>query len=81
MVYNVKARQIVERMASNHGIKSDHSIVKFSIKIENTQQKGKGFFKFNSQLLRDEEYVNQIKSLITTFESNDFKVLFWNNMR
>jgi hypothetical protein len=47
------------------GLKSDHSLVSLSLKIKNTQQKGRGFFKFNSSLLKDGTYVQEVKRLIT----------------
>ena len=52
------------------GIKSDHSLVYFELKIENTQKPGRGFFKFNSALLKDTVYVKKVKDIIKNFSNN-----------
>ena len=52
------------------GLKSDHSIVKFNLKVKNSQQKGRGFFKFNSTLLKDPLYVDEIKNIIKDSKNN-----------
>ena len=49
------------------GIRSDHSIVEIVLEIHNSQRKGKGFFKFNSALLKDNEYTNKINTMIDTY--------------
>ena len=58
LLYNLHDQKIVP------GIKSDHSIVKFSLKINDSLKRGRGFFKFNSQLLKDRDYVYKVKRLI-----------------
>ena len=49
------------------GMRSDHSIVELELNIHNTHQKGRGFFKFNAALLKDQVYVNEIKRIIQNF--------------
>ena len=44
------------------GIKSDHSLITF--KIKETQQRGRGFWKFNASLLKDMTFIDKIKRLI-----------------
>ena len=45
------------------GLQSDHSII--NLKINNSpQSRGKGFWKFNSSLLHDVTYVNNIKEIV-----------------
>ena len=44
------------------GNKSDHSLIKLSIEILNTQKRGPGYWKFNNKLLHNIEYINMIKS-------------------
>ena len=46
------------------GMRSDHSIIKISFKLKDTGSRGKGFWKFNSSLLRDEEYIERVKQII-----------------
>ena len=53
------------------GYRSDHSLVEWCLTI-NSQPKGPGTWKFNNSLLRDEEYCNQIKHLITE-TLNDYR--------
>lgn len=43
--------------------RSDHSSVVLSVKI-NEFKKGKGLWKFNTSLLKDREYVEEIKKCI-----------------
>ena len=46
------------------GIHSDHSLLYFNINSHKTPRRGKGFWKFNSNLLHDTTYVSQLKQLI-----------------
>ena len=45
------------------GYRTDHSAIVFVFSASNSKR-GKGYWKFNSQLLRDEEYIQLIKSCI-----------------
>ena len=66
------------------GLRSDHSIVKMSLNIKNSQEKGRGFFKFNSSLLRDTKYVKEVKEIIANYnkESNDENLgLKWDTLK
>jgi len=47
------------------GIKSDHSIITLSFQIKESQKRGRGFWKFNSALLKDMDYIDLIKNKIT----------------
>ena len=53
------------------GYKSDHSLVGIELNTENSER-GKGFWKFNSALLKEQEYVtlvkNEINNVITDFK-------------
>ena len=51
------------------GIKSDHSIVQLILSNTNSKR-GRGFWKFNSQLLHDKQYVDNINTLITKAEKD-----------
>ena len=46
------------------GYRTDHSAIVFEFSASSTKR-GKGYWKFNSQLLRDIEYVELVKSCIT----------------
>ena len=46
------------------GIHSDHSLLYLNINSNKTQNRGKGFWKFNSNLLHDILYVQKIKQII-----------------
>ncbi len=65
MLYNFFTQDIVP------GLKSDHSLVYVQLSIENTQKRGRGFFKFNCSLLKDTEYVKHVKDMIDTFKSEN----------
>ncbi len=45
------------------GYRSDHSIINITLTISN-DKRGKGFWKFNTSLLSDQEYVHIIKNTI-----------------
>ena len=67
------------------GLRSDHSLVTLSFKIKNTQQKGRGFFKFNSSLLRDKIYVEKVNELIqeniNANKEEEDKGLLWDSLK
>ena len=52
----------------NPGLHSDHSIISVEIG-ENLTARGKGFWKVNSSLLHEKDYVYDIKKVIKTTES------------
>ena len=63
--------------------KTDHSLVQLSL-IKGNQPRGKGFWKFNSSLLSDLDYVNAIKSEIKeTIEQNQnlHALLLWDFLK
>ena len=62
-------------------IKSDHSLIEISFVTSKDWVRGKGFYKFNTSLLKDKFYVDMINKEITELEnenkSSQNKVLFW----
>ena len=50
-------------------IKTDHSMISLSFEIKNSLKKGRGFWKFNSDLLKETEYVHTIKALIADLKT------------
>ena len=76
MIYDLKTTDI------KPSIKSDHSIISSSFELQNSIQKGRGFWKFNSDLLKDPEYILMIKDMVNnskTMYGNNFtnKALLW----
>ena len=75
MVYDVS------NVSIEPSIKSDHSIISAEFNFDNTCTKGRGFWKFNSSLLVDKEYVTLIKETIKQSEDKylhlDDKGLMW----
>ena len=57
-------------------ILTDHSVVLFSLSKEKTTIRGKGFWKFNSYLSKDQNYIIEIKKLIRNFH-NENESLFY----
>ena len=45
-------------------IKTDHSLIRISLSLNNCAQRGPGLWKFNSALLKDEVYLDYIKEVI-----------------
>ncbi len=58
MLYNLQSVDI------KPGIKSDHSILNITFKMQNSVQRGRGFWKFNSSLLCDTGYIKKIKQIL-----------------
>ena len=56
-------------------LSTDHSPVNISISKSKNCIHGHGFWKFNSSLLSDQNYVTKAKNLIQTFQSNQDFVL------
>ena len=46
------------------GYKTDHSAIIFTF-ATSLAKRGKGYWKFNSQLLRDTDYIKRVKTCIT----------------
>lgn len=68
ITYNLVSR--VEFVDIKAGFRTDHSLITLKIK-RCCENRGPGFWKFNSSLLSDIEYVNHIKECITkTVEEN-----------
>ena len=72
---------IVKKIDIVPGIRSDHSMLCLSINPDKSDARGKGFWKFNASLLKDKEYVEQVKSCIrnvkTENECIENKGLLW----
>ena len=52
-------------------ISIDHSPVLFSLSQEKGNIRSKGFWKFNSLLIKDQAYINKIKDLIRNFDTKN----------
>ncbi len=63
MLYNVDNTDIIS------SIHSDHSVIELNLHISDANSRGRGFCKFNCQLLTDKEYVNKVKQCITDCEA------------
>ena len=48
-------------------ILTDHSPIIFSLSKGNNCLRGKGFWKFNCSLTKDQNYINEIKKLVRSF--------------
>ena len=55
--------QFIEKVDIGYGFRSDHSIVRLTFMLE-TRTKGPGYWKFNTMLLKDLDYVEKINKLI-----------------
>ena len=66
------------------GVKSDHSIICVDLDSNNSPR-GRGFWKFNSHLLHDKDYVDMINELLVTLEEDckeiEDKGLKWDHMK
>ena len=46
------------------GYRTDHNIITMALNLNNSNTRGRGFFKLNTTLLKDQEYINIIKECI-----------------
>ena len=51
----------VDKCSTEYGFQSDHSAVVLDLKVSN-RKRGPGFWKFNTMLIYDVQYVNELKS-------------------
>ena len=58
LTYNIKKTYI------KPGLSSDHSLIRLDIELSNTNKRGRGFWKFNNDLLTDKVYINLIRAKI-----------------
>ena len=67
------------------GIISDHSLVQFTFKQNSIWTRGRVFWKFNAQFLKDAEYVRKINSVLSDFlleeREHDNKSLLWDYIK
>ena len=59
----------ISRYLNNFGYRSDHSLIGIELSIENIER-GKGFWKFNSALLKDPDYVELVKNEINNVKKD-----------
>ena len=52
------------------GKSSDHSIITLEVELVESHKRGKGLWKFNNELLTDQEYVHLIKDTISNIKEN-----------
>ena len=67
------------------GIKSDHSLISLHLNLKLTQQRGKGFWKFNCSLLKDADYVTKVKNVLQNcaekYNNFENKSLLWDTIK
>ena len=61
---------LVKTTTINIGNSSDHSLISITLDLTETQQRGKGFWKFNNSLLCDTEYIQIVKDIISEIQSD-----------
>ena len=54
---------LLDKVEIISGYRTDHSLIKMCLNLDN-RKKGRGYWKFNNSLLKDEEYIEKIKMLI-----------------
>ncbi|CAG2243833.1 unnamed protein product [Mytilus edulis] len=66
-------------------IKSDHSLIKLTLSGENFSERGPGFWKFNSGLLTDKDYVDIVKNTLSEcddkYQNLENKNLKWDTIK
>ena len=66
------------------GLNSDHSLISLTLTNLKTEPRGRGTWKFNNNLLKDNEYVSRIKELIHNIKSSvqfEDKGMLWEYMK
>ena len=79
MIYNLKYSYI------KPGIKSDHSLINVTFTIKTPYKRGRGFWKLNTSLLRDNEYIERIKTCLgdcnDKYKETENKSLVWDTIK
>jgi hypothetical protein len=79
LMFNVADTQI------EPSIKTDHSLITLSIFLQKTPTRGKGFWKFNTSLLLDKDYINILErffdSYDDTYNAITNKALAWDTLK
>ena len=73
----------INKSEISSGFKSDHSLIKFHL-VPVNEARGRGFWKFNSSLLHEPEYVDKIKKCILETKQNDANMnpsILWDFMK
>jgi exonuclease III len=65
----------VNKCEIKYAIYSDHSPVLLELDNPNMSKRGRGYWKFNCSLLRDEEYVKRIQKVISEEEENNKNIV------
>ena len=52
------------------GLCSDHSMIRLNIELSYTNRRGRGFWKFNNDLLTEQTYIELIKKTINNIKCN-----------
>ena len=77
--YNIKKVDIIP------GRRSDHSLVRMEYELINIDKRGKGLWKFNTSILKDENYLKKINELISSCSSKyqelEDKRLAWDTVK
>ena len=75
MIYDLHSVEI------KPGIRSDHSLLKLQLEIAHSQKAGRGFWKFNSSLLKDKTYIEKVHDVINSckikYSNINNKSLLW----
>ena len=61
---------LIKDTSINIGLSSDHSLIRMALGLSNTSKRGKGFWKFNNDLLTDKDYINLIKLCIKNIKDS-----------
>ena len=60
----------IDNTTISPGNSSDHSIISMSLKVSEEIKRGKGYWKFNNNLLTDKEYVTLVNNKILEIKNN-----------
>lgn len=82
--YFLISDELIQNLKSSNifpSIKTDHSLIQFSINLPNTVKRGRGFWKFNCSLLTDKEYIAKINHYFDTgtikYDNFENRSLVW----
>jgi hypothetical protein len=84
IVIPVSLMYSVENISIGHSIYSDHSPVHLELMEKVASNKGRGFWKLNTSLLKDKEYVDSINKLIeieSIKQNGNNKGLIWDTIK
>ena len=75
---------LINNCSMKPGKRSDHSLIRLEVQLIGTQVRGRSYWKFNNNLLRDSSYIKTVKEEIQSIKNNctiENKNILWDYVK